>query len=148
LRALAILSIHEHQSSVVGFSNLTAQWETNPRALGLRGKEWNEEISGIHDPGTVVFNKDLNAISFLTPPERDVSMRFKRGINGVVHQIDQRLFNLRRVDANYGFRTRPDLNLEPGFQIHDMLYQRGKVDVLFLRRRKSCEPGVRLQETA
>src|SRR5438477_9910175 len=115
LRALAILSIHEHQSSVVGFSNLTAQWQTNPRALGLRGKERNEEISGVHDPGTVVFNKDLNAISFLTPPERDVSMRFKRGINGVVHQIDQRLFNLRRVYANNRFRTRPDLNLDPRF---------------------------------
>src|SRR6266404_6883882 len=82
LRALAILSIHEHQGSVMSFSNLTAQWQTNPRALGLRGKERNEEISGVHDPGTVVFNKDLNAISFLTPPERDVSMRFKRGING------------------------------------------------------------------
>ena len=88
LRALAILSIHEHQSSVVGFSNLTAQWQTNPRALGLRGKERNEEISGVHDAGTFVFNKDLNAGSFFTPRERDVSMRFKRGINGVVHEID------------------------------------------------------------
>src|SRR5207247_6548594 len=106
LCALAILPIHEHQSSVVGFSNLTAQWQTNPRALGLRGKEWNEEISGVHDPGTFVFDKDLNAISFLTPPERDVSVRFKRGISRVVHQIDQSLFNLRRVYANTRFRTR------------------------------------------
>ena len=88
LRALALLSIHEHQSSVVGFSDLTAQWQTNPRALGLRRKEWNEEISGVHDAGTFVFNKDLNAISFLTPSGRDVSMRFKRGIHSVVHQID------------------------------------------------------------
>src|SRR5437773_12252117 len=92
LCALAILPIHEHQSSVMSFSNLTAQWQTNPRALGLRGKERNEEISGVHDARTVVFNKDLNAISFLAPPKRDVSMRFKRGINGVVHEIDQRLF--------------------------------------------------------
>src|SRR5437773_12253837 len=88
LCALAILPIHEHQSSVVRFSNLTAQWQTNPRALGLCGKEWNEEISGVHDPGTVVFNEDLDAISFLTPSKRDVSMRFKRGVNSVVHQID------------------------------------------------------------
>ena len=131
LRALPIRPIREHQSSVVGFSNLTAQWQTNPRALGLRGKEWNEEISGVHDPGTFVFNKDLNAISFLTPPERDVSMRFKRGVNGVVHQIDQRLFNLRCVCVNSRLWTRPDLNLDPPFQIHDALYQRGKIDVLF-----------------
>jgi len=88
LCALAILSIHEHQSSVVSFSNLTAQWQANPRALGFRGKEGNEQISGVHDPGTFVFNEDLNAISFLTPPERYVSVRFKRGVNGVVHQID------------------------------------------------------------
>ena len=118
------------------------------RAVGLRGKERNEEIGGVHDAGTFVFNKDLNAISFLTPAKRDVSMCFKRGINSVVHQIDQRLFNLRRVYANSRFRTRPDLNLEPGFQIHDTLYQRGKIDVLLLRRRKLCQPSVSLQETA
>ena len=97
LHALAIVSVHEHQRAVVCFSNLTAQRETNSRTVGLRGKERNEEICGVHDAGTFVFHKDLNAISFLMPAKRDVSLCFKRGINSVVHQIDQRLFNLRCV---------------------------------------------------
>src|SRR5439155_12493583 len=100
LRALAIRSIHEHQSSVVGFSNLTAQWQTNSRAVGLCCKKRNEKIGRVHNARTFVFNKNLNATCFLAPTKRDVSMRFKRGINSVVHQIDQRLFNLRRVCAN------------------------------------------------
>src|SRR6476659_9716119 len=148
LHALAIVSVHKHQRAVVCFSNLTAQRETNSRAVGLRGKERNEEISGVHDAGTFVFNEDLKAISFLTPSKGDGSMCFKRGINSVVHQVDQCLFNLRRVYANSHFRTRPDLNLEPGFQIDDTLYQGGKIDVMLLRRRKFCQPSVSLQETA
>src|SRR4029453_14104980 len=88
LRALAILSIHEHQSAVVRFSNLTAQWQSNSGAFRFRGKERNEEIGGGHDAGTFLFNKDLDAISFLTPTERDVSVRFNRGINSVVQKID------------------------------------------------------------
>ena len=70
------------------FGNLTTQRQTNSGAVGLCGKERNEEIGGIHDTGTVVFNQDLNAIAFLTPPKRDVSMRLKRGIHSIVHQID------------------------------------------------------------
>jgi hypothetical protein len=88
LRALTILSIHEYQSAVVRFGNLTAQWQANAGALRFRGKERNEEIGWVHDPWTFVFNKDLNAISFLTPAERNVPLRFKRGINSVVQQID------------------------------------------------------------
>src|SRR6516162_4097512 len=88
LCALAILSIHEHQGAVVRFSNLTAQWQPNAGAVWLRGKERNEEIGGVHNAGTFVFNKDLKAISFLTPPKCDISMGFKRGINCVVQQID------------------------------------------------------------
>ena len=99
----------------MGFGNLTAQRETNSRAVGLGGKERNEEIGGVHYAGTFVFHKDLNAISFLTPAKRDVSLCFKRGIHSVMHQVDQRLFNLRRVYANSRFRTRADLNLEPRF---------------------------------
>jgi hypothetical protein len=88
LHALAIVSVHEHQSAVVGFGNLTAQWQTNSRPVRLGGKERNEQIGGVHDPGTFVFHKDLNAISFLTPAKRDVSICFKRGINSIVQQID------------------------------------------------------------
>src|SRR5262249_51985357 len=105
------------------FGNLTAQWQANPRTRGLRGKERNEEISGVHDARTFVFNEDLDAISFLTPAKRNVAVCFESGINSVVQEIDQHLFNLRRVCANHCFRTLLDLNLEPGFQIHDTLYQ-------------------------
>ena len=87
--SLAIFSIHEDQRAVMRFGNLTAQWETNSRALRFCGKEGNEEIGGVHDAGTFVFDKDLNAISFLAPAKRNVSMCFKRGVNSVVHQIDQ-----------------------------------------------------------
>src|SRR6188768_562443 len=83
LHALTIFSVHEHQSAVVSFGNLTAQRETNSRAFGLRGKKRNEKISGVHDAGTFVFNKDLNAISFLPPAKCDVSMCFERGVNSI-----------------------------------------------------------------
>src|SRR4051812_10708958 len=89
LHALAILSVHEHQGAVVRFGNLTAQRETDSGALRLGRKERNKKIGGVHDAGSFVFNKNLNAICFLTPAKRDVSMCFKGGINGVVHQVDQ-----------------------------------------------------------
>ena len=52
----------------------------------------NARVGGAVNPrytGTFVFDKDLNAISFLAPAKRDVSMCFKSSINSVVHQIDQ-----------------------------------------------------------
>src|SRR5438094_4005149 len=37
--ALAVLSVHEDQRSAVSFGNLTAQWQTDPRTLGLCGEK-------------------------------------------------------------------------------------------------------------
>src|SRR5215510_16116483 len=87
LCALAILSVHEHQSAIVRFGNLTAQWQPYAGAVRFRGKKRNEQIGGIHDAGTFVFNKDLDTISFLAPAKRNVAMCFKCGIDGVVQQI-------------------------------------------------------------
>src|SRR5215471_7349818 len=111
------------------FGNLTAQWQANPRTRGLSSKERNEEIGGVHDARTFVFNEDLDAISSLTPAKCNVAVCFESGINSVVQEIDQHLFNLRGVCANHCFQTSPDLNFEPGFQIHNTLYQTGKIDI-------------------
>ena len=37
---------------------------------------------------------------FSRQPNRDVAMRFKRGIDRVVHEIDQHLLDLRGVGPN------------------------------------------------
>jgi len=89
----------------MGFGNLAAKWQTDPRTLGLCGEKRHEKICRIHNALSLVLDKDLNATFFLTPPNRDVSLSFKCGINGVVHQIDQGLFNLGRIGTNHGSWT-------------------------------------------
>ena len=74
-------------------------------------------------PGPFILNKDLNAIFFLAPPDRDFPVSFKRRINSVMHKIDQGLFNLRRVGTNHCFWTWHNLHLEPWFQVHHPLHQ-------------------------
>src|SRR3954470_2880615 len=88
LRAVTVLTVHEHERSVMRFGDLTTQRQTNSRPLGFCGEKRDEKIGGVHNTMAFIFNEDLNAIRFLTPAEPDVSMRFKRGINSVVHQID------------------------------------------------------------
>src|SRR5438105_15729258 len=92
--AFAAASVHYHQRTSVRFRNLTAQRQTNPRALGLCGEKWHEQIRRVHDSGSFVLNKNLNRIFFLPPADYDVSARLKRGINGIAHQINQQLFEL------------------------------------------------------
>src|SRR5206468_1962111 len=111
--ALAVLSVHEDQRSAVSFGNLTAQWQTDPRTLGLCGEKRHEKICRIHNALSLILDKDLNATFFIAPPDGDVSVSFKCRIYSVVHQINPSLLNLRRACANHCFRTQQDLTFAP-----------------------------------
>src|SRR5260370_26012269 len=86
--AVAVLSVHKDQRSAVGFGNLTTQWQTDPRTLGLCGEKRHEKICRVHNALSLILDKDFNATFFIAPPDRDVSLSFKCRIYRVVHQIN------------------------------------------------------------
>ena len=72
----------------MSLGDLAAQRQPDSGACRFCGEERHKEIRGIHNPGTVVVNKDLDHIFVLTPPDDNFAVGFKSGVNSVVYKID------------------------------------------------------------
>jgi hypothetical protein len=99
--------------------------------------------------GTNKFKNDyFDAIAGFAPPNRHRSLRFERSVNGIVDEIDQDLFDLRRVRVDLQLRSWNHLHFEPRLEIHHSLHQLAKIDIFLLWRRQFRESRVSLHESA
>src|SRR5687767_1068870 len=53
------LSVLQGQRPAVGFSNLSAQHQSNSRSLGFRGEERYEQVGGVLESRTLVLYRDF-----------------------------------------------------------------------------------------
>ncbi len=98
-------------------------------------------------PGPFVSHKNLRVIGLFAPADRHVSAGFERSVNRVVHDIDERLLNLRRVCAITVFGP-GDPHREPRLQADHSPDEFTEVDLFLLWRGKAGKAGVGLHETA
>ena len=128
----------------------SAIWRLNgnpiPEPSGFVVKNGTNRLAGFIIPGP----SSSTRISTQFPFSRQPSVTSPCISSAASTALCNRLINTCSIcaaSAQSLFRTRSDLNLKPGFQIDDTLYQPGQIDLLFLRRRKLCQPCVSFQET-
>ena len=100
--------------------DLTAQDEPDPGALRLRGEERHEEIGRLRDARAVVFDEKLHAAARPAPAESHVRRRssglgargplLERRFDGVFHEVDDELLDLRRIARQREIRAREKLH--------------------------------------
>src|SRR5437588_751341 len=76
-------TIRQGQRTAMRFRNLPAERETNSRSTRLRGKEGNEQVRWVHDPGAGVAHENFHAVRHVAPACRDPSFGFQRSFGGV-----------------------------------------------------------------
>src|SRR5438876_6451320 len=111
------------------FCNLPAERQSDAGAAWLRGEEWNEQICRVHNPLAFITNDHFDAIAGFAPENCDRSLRLERGIDRIVHEINQDLFDLRPVRMNSYFRSGNDSYFKPRLEINDSLHQLAKIDI-------------------
>ena len=99
LAPATIPPIFERQTAPMGLSDLPAQDKPNSGTPGFGGEEWNKKIGGICQPRPFILDAHLNLIPPPGPLHRHPAPGFKRGVHGVTHQVDEKLFQLVGVRA-------------------------------------------------
>lgn len=86
-------AVRERERAAVVFGDLAAEDEAEATAVGLRGKEWYEEIRGLGDSRPVVVNEELRRGAGLVPRNTDAGIGatfgalFRGGFDGVLIRL-------------------------------------------------------------
>src|SRR5215213_2900797 len=123
LAALLRGAILQGEGSAVGFSDLTAERQSNPGPRRLGGEERHEKIRGVGKTEAVVFNKDFKFRRSPFPTYPDPAIRLKSSVNSIAQQINENLFQLISISVNHHLRAWHESDLEPRFQPDNALDQ-------------------------
>jgi hypothetical protein len=110
--------------------NLLRKYQTDPCTTWLRRIKRHEQISSVGQPGPIV--QDLN--DYLCTRGLPSNLNMSRvSINGiwtqrcirrVAHKIDERLFDMVRIDLQHDVRRPRDSHSDTPLQLRDPLHQR------------------------
>src|SRR5580658_4507084 len=92
--AAAVAAILERQSAAVGFCDLAAEDEANSGAALFRGEEGHEEVGGVRNAGAFIQYGNFQVRAVAGPGHLYSAARFPCGVDGVVNEVDQKLFEL------------------------------------------------------
>jgi hypothetical protein len=125
-----------------------AEREANPRTARLGREKGNEDIFWIHDAGSLIAYENLHAIAELAPANRHFASGFERRVYRVVQDVDQELFNLRRIGGDLKDGPFHQRYGHPSLEANHPPNELSKIDLFLLRWRKAGEAGIRLHEAA
>src|SRR5690606_282688 len=90
----AVGAILECNRTAVRFGDLAAEGEADARPVRLGREERHEQVCGVRKAAALVFDLDLDERPRLLPRHRHAAAGFERRVDGVAHEVDERLFEL------------------------------------------------------
>ncbi len=128
------------------FRDLPAERQSDAGTAGLGGEKGNKQICRIQDPLSFITNDHFDAVARFAPSNLHRSLGFERGVDCIVHEINENLFDLRGVRVDLQLRSGNNLHFQSRLEIYHPLHQLAKIDIFLLRRRKFGQAGVGLHE--
>lgn len=100
----------------MGLDDLPGKHQSDSGTTLLGGKERNEEVLCLREPGTLVIDLDDDIRANAHASKLHTRPTLHRCLNRIAHEVDQRLFDLIGVDMDTHFVKAGDGDRRPSVQ--------------------------------
>src|SRR6185503_10257418 len=124
----------------MSFGNLAGKNESDPRTLGLRREERDEQIRAARQARPLVLYEDCYRAVLACPSDTDTTACLQRCIDGVSQQVYKKLIELITIGANDGRWSSLDTHRQPCLERGHATNPRAHIERNTLWRRQTCQP--------